>query len=212
MADWAKVMAALTLATFIITAAGVWLVKLTLDATLEAVKDTGRGTKEMVEANRIAREINDVQLRPYLFVDKVVTESRSYECIKYTTNLANSGLTPARLIKVRISSFVVSLCRGAISNFHTDTFKLLDCAPGKERHNRITMPLQSGTIEGVEAGTKVIIYRILYRYYDESGRSYRERFDFVYTTDSISDGTFFSLSRYVVKGMIDVARERRKLT
>lgn len=47
-----------TLFTIAVTAVGVWLVKRTLDATLEAVEDTGKATDAMIEANKIAELAN----------------------------------------------------------------------------------------------------------------------------------------------------------
>lgn len=56
MARWAFWMLVASVLTFGITAVGVVYVRRTLDATLEAVEDAGRGTDKMAESNRIARE------------------------------------------------------------------------------------------------------------------------------------------------------------
>lgn len=58
MAFYALLMVVATVATVIITGVGVWFVKRTLDATLQAVKDTGEATQAMLEANRIAKDAN----------------------------------------------------------------------------------------------------------------------------------------------------------
>ena len=51
---WTKVMGIAALIGMALSAVGVWFVKRTLDATLEAVKDTGKATNAMLEANRLA--------------------------------------------------------------------------------------------------------------------------------------------------------------
>lgn len=61
-AFWAVFFSALSTA---FTAAGVWLVKRTLDATLVAVKDTGEATKAMQQANRIAAKA----VRPLILIE-----------------------------------------------------------------------------------------------------------------------------------------------
>lgn len=66
MALYALLMLIATVATIIITGVGVWFVKRTLDATLQAVEDTGKATEAMLEANKIARETAIAQFRPYI--------------------------------------------------------------------------------------------------------------------------------------------------
>ena len=107
MSDWAAVMAALTLATFIATAIGVWFVKRTLDATLEAVEDTSNATQLMRDANLIARQANERSLRAYIALDKidiepqvVEGETRFYSII---VNWKNYGSTPALAVKSHVS-------------------------------------------------------------------------------------------------------------
>jgi hypothetical protein len=64
MSRWAFWLLILTAITVAITAVGVWFVKRTLEATLEAVEDTGKATEAMQDANKIAREAQ----RPWLSV------------------------------------------------------------------------------------------------------------------------------------------------
>ena len=54
-ANAALLSAFISFATLILSGFGVWYVKRTLEATLEAVEDTGKATDAMLEANRIAR-------------------------------------------------------------------------------------------------------------------------------------------------------------
>lgn len=56
MALWALMMMLVSAVTLIVTSVGVWFVKRTLDATFQAVEDTGKATKAMQEANDIARQ------------------------------------------------------------------------------------------------------------------------------------------------------------
>lgn len=99
------VVAALTL---VISIVGVWYVKRTLDATLEAVQDTGKATIAMNDANEIAnkaislqRQNTIVDQRPWLsvevnkiydiFFDNDVGSLR----LAYILIVKNSGKTPA---------------------------------------------------------------------------------------------------------------------
>lgn len=54
VADWTFATMLVSFFTLVVTAIGVGFVKRTLDATLEAVEDTGRATDEMVRSNAIA--------------------------------------------------------------------------------------------------------------------------------------------------------------
>jgi hypothetical protein len=65
--------AAIAFFTLIITGIGVWFVKRTLEATLEAVEDTGRATDAMHDANEIARMAYNANVRPWLSL-KLITE------------------------------------------------------------------------------------------------------------------------------------------
>lgn len=99
MKFWAAVMACLTAITVLITAIGVWLVKQTLDATLEAVKDTSHATKAMIRQNELA----EATQRAWIEIDLKV---RRLEVWDETVNLdyelvfRNIGQTIARNIWV----------------------------------------------------------------------------------------------------------------
>lgn len=68
MEFWAMVMAALTSITVGLTATGIWLLKGTLDATLQAVESTNDATKVMVDSNAIARHQLEASHRPKLLL------------------------------------------------------------------------------------------------------------------------------------------------
>lgn len=82
--------------TLLVSIAGVWFVKRTLDATLRAVEDTGEATKAMKDANDIARS----QSRPVMvfkgfFYPKREEPARDPVVVVVWNNL---GPMPARVI------------------------------------------------------------------------------------------------------------------
>jgi hypothetical protein len=115
-AFWLLVVAGGQLAATII--ALIYL-KATLDATWQAVKDTGDATDAMRDANEIARRSSELQLRPYLTMVDDGTEmvrrsdwdkpEGSDSPIAYAIRVAtkNCGATPARNVRKRLG---VLLC------------------------------------------------------------------------------------------------------
>lgn len=67
MAFYALLMLIATAATVILTGIGVWLLKRTLDATLQAVEDTGEATEAMVKQNEISLSSQRAWLCPDAF-------------------------------------------------------------------------------------------------------------------------------------------------
>ncbi|BAK65342.1 hypothetical protein SLG_06670 [Sphingobium sp. SYK-6] len=65
MAKWAFLMLIASVATLALSAVGVWFVKKTLDATLDAVEDTGKATNAMLVQNEIAANAQ----RPWIFIN-----------------------------------------------------------------------------------------------------------------------------------------------
>lgn len=101
MKFWAAAVALLTLGTLIVTACGVWFVKQTLDATLDAVEDTGRATDAMLRQNEIAQDTARIQLRAYLnIIDPIikVQYDGDVEIDTFQFTLKNHGQTPAGVI------------------------------------------------------------------------------------------------------------------
>lgn len=104
----ALVAAVVAFLTLIVTGVGVWFVKRTLEATLEAVKDTSEAT----EAMRIANEIASDDRRPWLYFGHTVV-SAQYSSgdqeiseglwLSGATVIHNSGRTPAKNVCVYIS-------------------------------------------------------------------------------------------------------------
>jgi hypothetical protein len=108
MSKWAFWMLVASAATFAVTALGVWFVRRTLDATLEAVEDTGRATKAMFDANDIAkaalaesRRIGEAQARAYLSLSLNGLHFNPLDGRgKVVGRATNTGATPAVDVKV----------------------------------------------------------------------------------------------------------------
>ena len=88
---WLRIFTGITVA---ITALGVWFVKRTLEATLEAVEDTSKATDAMVEANHIAQTMGRVQVKSYLTLDNVECK-QTIDGITFRVFVRNSGNSPA---------------------------------------------------------------------------------------------------------------------
>jgi hypothetical protein len=96
-ASAAMISAIIAFLTLGATGLGVWYVKRTLDATLEAVKDTSEATQAMREANEIARDTKERQLRAYICLDntQVIAIAPIIQEYVIKINVYNSGTTPA---------------------------------------------------------------------------------------------------------------------
>jgi hypothetical protein len=84
--------AAIAFAALIVTVIGVWFVKRTLEATLEAVRDTSIATKAMIRQNEIAERSQ----RPWLSVTlqslgPVERSSRNQFYADYVMDVKNTG-------------------------------------------------------------------------------------------------------------------------
>jgi head-tail adaptor len=90
-ADSALFSAVFSLLALGITGVGVWFVKRTLDATLEAVEDTGKATKAMVRSNEIAQNTQ----RPWISIDAELTAASRPSVhgvsIAYNVTFKNTG-------------------------------------------------------------------------------------------------------------------------
>ena len=116
-ADWVLWAAIIAGAQLIATIAGLYFVKRTLDATLEAVEGTGKATAAMEEANRIADDTAKRQLRAYLTASGTVSQMVRYPTgpvIEIKIVWKNNGATPAN--KVFLGQWNVKLPDGEIKN------------------------------------------------------------------------------------------------
>ena len=82
---------------------GVWYVKRTLDATLEAVQDTGKATKAMERQNELAEAETRLALRPYVWFGKMeIRNVGGGKEPEFHVDIGHAGQTPA----LEIRSFV----------------------------------------------------------------------------------------------------------
>jgi hypothetical protein len=105
MADWAWWALVISGLQFLATIITIGFIKLTLEATLEAVTDTGRATDAMLEANQIARQGSKIQLRPYLagegaVVSEVTGNDGDFDQIVF--KISNKGVTPALMTGITV--------------------------------------------------------------------------------------------------------------
>jgi len=105
----ALVSAALAFLTLVVTAVGVWLVKRTLDATLEAVEDTNIATKAMQRQNEMTAEAQ----RPWLKIMSSISltlfkdgdDMLSFDSIEGDIPVQNFGRSPALNCRVQVAMF-----------------------------------------------------------------------------------------------------------
>lgn len=102
----ALIAAIVGLITLGVSVAGVWFVKRTLDATLEAVEDTGLATRAMQEANVLADRNARQQLRAYVGIRGAEFEFGPDGYPQFiNVKATNAGQTPA--FKFRSAGAVV---------------------------------------------------------------------------------------------------------
>ena len=107
-ASSALITAVLSFMALVLSGVGVWYVKRTLDATLEAVEDTNLATHAMLDANAIARDTASKQLRPYVLIDEIkIVKSESLEHgilgFRVFCCLKNFGQTPALDMRMAVN-------------------------------------------------------------------------------------------------------------
>lgn len=194
-ADSALASALIALLTFIITAIGVWFVKRTLDATLEAVKDTGEATVEMRRSNDIAQDVSVKQLRAYIDYRsaKIVAEADS-SIIE--VELTNAGQTPARKI--------MSACHGYMgvrdldAVFHiilhqtlSTTTAFPDLAHGASVKIQCPIPpLDDARRAKIIAGDDAVYLMTICNYEDVFGNAWITQSHLICTGDDFARGIF----------------------
>lgn len=100
--------AVVALLTLIVTIIGVWFIKRTLDATLEAVEDTSLATVEMGRANEIAREALALQGRAWLTVGAQIeghlemSDQHPEIRISVALTITNVGSNPATNVALAV--------------------------------------------------------------------------------------------------------------
>ncbi len=152
-ADWVMWAGILAGAQLIATALGLYFVKRTLDATLEAVEDTSNATKAMERQNEIASDTAKRQLRAYCsLLEYEGTGVALDNEPQFTFTVANTGQTPAKL---RVDSACWITTVGQI-NYSADVwfFDELTVGAGKtikpiaKLGNKISKTEWDGLVEG----------------------------------------------------------------
>ena len=95
--------AALSFLALALSGVGVWYVKRTLDATLDAVEDTGEATRAMMRQN----EITEAAQRAWVVIEKLTVDRFYISPDKSVTakidfKIKNIGLSPAKIINVPV--------------------------------------------------------------------------------------------------------------
>lgn len=103
MATYAKWLLALSVFTTVVTAFGVWFVKITLDETRKAVKSAD-------DAVGATREIGEAQIRPYLSIRTQMNGCPPRDKLETPCSMgleiANSGVSLAKVLEIRAVSFI----------------------------------------------------------------------------------------------------------
>ncbi len=116
-ADWVMWAGIIAGTQLIATAAGLYYVKRTLDATLEAVEDTGKATKAMERQNELAEETAKRQLRAYVSVTPVtISNFDPPGIISVGHTVLNHGQTPAQKMN---HIFGMAVFPNSFANFPT---------------------------------------------------------------------------------------------
>lgn len=100
MSDWAFWALVIATVSTIVTGVGTVLLYQQIVLTREALEDTGNATNAMLDANKIAQNSAEIQLRPYL---GITIESANGENDRgFSLIVKNAGIIPAK--KIRIDS------------------------------------------------------------------------------------------------------------
>jgi len=189
MAFWAMLMFFAASLTVLLTGMGIWLLKRTLDATLQAVKDTGEATEAMRDANEIAQDTSQRQLRAYVgtedhaMIDFIVDQFNGHICKVY-----NRGQTPA--YDVEIWSRGTALNTTEENPHHAKIFRGGEIeqsraiiGPGQFiiHINRTLAPLTQGSYFGVGSGEVSIVWGGAISYRDAFGKRHKTTFKYFIT-------------------------------
>jgi hypothetical protein len=154
----------------------------------KAAEETGR-TADLAAATSFA------ELRPYLFIEKLVME-RTDKLFRTEVIFKNFGKLPARSITVQSDGFFTMDPVELRKNVLTDKRVAIPvCAPSHQRRVFDYTLLNDEEIKALQAGFGYIVIRVRYRY--KGGprkRPYAERADYLYNARSIKTGHYYILS------------------
>jgi hypothetical protein len=198
--------AVIALLTLTITGIGVWFVKRTLDATLQAVEDTSKATHAMREANEIARDMARHERRPYLYPNRTEILRTDNGWVDVLIELKNFGRGPARKLELVGKNYTTDFPFRKKTHFFLHKFRLPDCAPGADklvtRNFRYSIP---GEHIPVTSTDFTLVVRLRYTYADEIGGEYEERYTYYIDYDDVRVGARLFL------GTIETVNLRRRL-
>ncbi|UDF03493.1 hypothetical protein [Asticcacaulis sp. AND118] len=103
MSLWAFWMLVVSSITFIATVVGVYFVKRTLDATLQAVADTGAATAAMVEANKLADKDFAANHRPKIIIRGITEVFAHEDRVELAARFTNAGGTETTIFSQKWS-------------------------------------------------------------------------------------------------------------
>lgn len=165
----------LGLIALILSGIGVWYVKRTLDATLEAVEDTSAATEAMLRQNEIAEEAMQRQLRAYVHIEACrMLQFDDQRKPVFRFKMVNMGQTPALQLRVK--------CYVKFTEQHPHEHKIFfnqdevssvnDLGGGGsfgESGKHVTIPMRPERMAAFLNGQLNIVMGILLRYRDVFG-------------------------------------------
>lgn len=163
----------------------------------EAASETRRGAEASEGQLALARKLDEIEVRPLIFPDRVTGQFVGTNRIRSTVYLRNYGRMPAKRLETRFHLYKSSdlkILRKGFAKARRIDFPF--CAPAHERRAIIGTDVPDDDCNALRAGEASIILQISYSYCDDLGRSWSERFDyFARITEWAEDqGPFFVLS------------------
>jgi len=163
----------------------------------DAAREAKRGSDAAEKGLAHAQNISAMELRPYLFIERIETceiYSREYQV---TIWFKNFGHTPARNIEVRSLCYVTSDRSDlrAIKKTH-DIVEAGVAAPGHTRRSFDAVRISADDLEAFQEGARWVILRVQYGYTDDVGTEFKERFDYYASSAGVVDEspTFYLLT------------------
>lgn len=167
----------------------------------KAAKHTETGAQEArnsaLEAKRsadAALAANAVDLRPYLFVDRIEAAEEPGE-IKVCIFLKNYGKVPARSISARSHLYIApdeEELRTTIAKMKATRIPV--CAPGHERRLFDRVWLSSDTRDMIDTQDQTVILRVRWSYFGNGIRRYHDHADYICDGEALMKGIFYILS------------------
>lgn len=137
---WTFWMTTAAFLTFFVTSFGTLLIAYQVSLTRKAVRDTSEATEAMRESNRLLKDANDRQLRPYVAIaesDDIDQHPFSRES-KLNFRVKNFGQTPARNVRLSIGEAIMAEPIGDFKVPIDEKFGDYGMmAPGDSRHETI---------------------------------------------------------------------------